>query len=498
MTPDGLRLKPLVAMLCEALEAPPRSSAATARCSAWGTCRCSSPGSSPRASRRKLIDIDYHIAMGGRAYGQLAQATARGRGRVLAAVFAELSEKFQPMVDALNEVSEGSAGALGPDILRLYEIWLKTGSARCYAQLKRLGVDPAPPAAPRSRTDRMLLSRLQNLIGGIYDVSIAHDVYDFLVTDRGRLPAAARSGTAEEELIVAQRRRAPMRWRMSLYLDPALLERLTREDPLQRLHAGNVADWWTALEGVSHFLYLAWNAGHDKPVSLLELEMQAEVDKYVASYWLLRRQFPRALSGRAAARAVRAHAHRSARVRRHGRICTARRAATRKSSAGASSGRSRRRTAGAGDAEVLARAAALLPPRPRAQARTHRRNGRLSGTARAARSSVPAAVALALLELAHALDPLGELAQIGARAVAALARRAVRVRIVALIGLDAQPGLAAHLEHRALVVRGRVAPADRGIASVVVHDGTDAAALGLRDLLPRERVFSCSARSQIM
>ena len=59
-----------------------------------------------------------------------------------------------------------------------------------------------------------------------------------------------------------------------------------------RLHDGNVADYWTALEGVSHFLYLAWNAGHDKPVSLLELEMQAEVDKYVASYWLMRRQFP--------------------------------------------------------------------------------------------------------------------------------------------------------------------------------------------------------------
>jgi len=48
-------------------------------------------------------------------------------------------------------------------------------------------------------------------------------------------------------------------------------------------------DW---LEGVSHFVYLAWNAGHDKPVSLLELEMQAEVDKYVGSYWLMRRQFP--------------------------------------------------------------------------------------------------------------------------------------------------------------------------------------------------------------
>jgi hypothetical protein len=79
---------------------------------------------------------------------------------------------------------------------------------------------------------------------------------------------------------------------MSLYLDPELLERLNRADPMKRLHDGNVADYWTALEGVSHFLYLAWNAGHDKPVSLLELEMQAEVDKYVASYWLMRRQFP--------------------------------------------------------------------------------------------------------------------------------------------------------------------------------------------------------------
>jgi hypothetical protein len=44
---------------------------------------------------------------------------------------------------------------------------------------------------------------------------------------------------------------------------------------------------------VSHFVYLAWNADHDRPVSLLELELQAEIDKYVASFWLLRAQQPR-------------------------------------------------------------------------------------------------------------------------------------------------------------------------------------------------------------
>lgn len=137
----------------------------------------------------------------------------------------------------------------------------------------------------------MLLSRLQQLIGDIYDVRVAHDVYDFLVTDRNHLPPAARGGTAEEEVLVAQSADGT-EVALSLYLDPALLRRLAQQDPLTRLHGGNVGDCLTALEGVSHFLYLAWNAGHDKPVSLLELEMQAEVDKFVASHLLLRRQSP--------------------------------------------------------------------------------------------------------------------------------------------------------------------------------------------------------------
>ena len=49
---------------------------------------------------------------------------------------------FQPLAFLLNEVSDGAGTHSDGDILRLYEIWLKTGSARCYAQLKRLGVDP--------------------------------------------------------------------------------------------------------------------------------------------------------------------------------------------------------------------------------------------------------------------------------------------------------------------------------------------------------------------
>src|SRR3989344_5112531 len=55
--------------------------------------------------RRKLVDIDYYISIGGDAYGALAQIETD----CLSPVFAELSAKFVPFVDVLNEVSERTA-----------------------------------------------------------------------------------------------------------------------------------------------------------------------------------------------------------------------------------------------------------------------------------------------------------------------------------------------------------------------------------------------------
>jgi hypothetical protein len=141
-TPDGARLKPLVVMLSEALEA--RSEGDRNRgLQRLGDVSLFIAGFFAQSFARRLIDIDYHIAMGGRAYAALAESMSRGKGRVLGHVFAELSTNFQPMVDALNEVSESSYSHSDKDILRLYEVWLKTGSPRCYEILKRLGVEPA-------------------------------------------------------------------------------------------------------------------------------------------------------------------------------------------------------------------------------------------------------------------------------------------------------------------------------------------------------------------
>lgn len=140
-TPAGARLKPLVVMLTEALEAPSGEDR-NRGLQRLGDVSLFIAGFFAQSFARKLIDIDYHIAMGGRAYATLADSMSRGRGRVLGKVFGELAEKFQPMVDALNEVSETSYTHTDKDILRLYEIWLKTGSRRCFDLLKRLGVNP--------------------------------------------------------------------------------------------------------------------------------------------------------------------------------------------------------------------------------------------------------------------------------------------------------------------------------------------------------------------
>jgi hypothetical protein len=146
-TAAGPRIKPLVVMLSEALEAPTQEQ----RCRGLqrlGDVSLFVAGFFAQGFARKLIDIDYHIAMGGRAYGTLADSLRQGRSKTLGQVFAELAVKFQPVVDALNEISETSYRHSDRDLLRLYELWIKTGSERSRSILRRLGVEPVPKMQP--------------------------------------------------------------------------------------------------------------------------------------------------------------------------------------------------------------------------------------------------------------------------------------------------------------------------------------------------------------
>jgi hypothetical protein len=130
------------------------------------------------------------------------------------------------------------------------------------------------------------LASMQDALAEIYDLPATPDVREFLLTDRAYLTAVS-SRQSDEQLLLAEDGDTLS---MALYIDPQVLLRLAGRDPLESLTHENLADYMTVAEGVSHFVYVAWNTVYDKPVTLLELELQAEVDKYVLGAWLLSAQ----------------------------------------------------------------------------------------------------------------------------------------------------------------------------------------------------------------
>jgi len=135
-----------------------------------------------------------------------------------------------------------------------------------------------------------VLNRLQLALQHTYDVDIPHRVEDFLFHDRELATRMAGQGAVApvpEQLFMVQDGRDI---NVSLYIERQVSQRLRHDDPVEHLHGGNLHDFLLALEGVSHFLYLAWNAGHEKVITLLEMELQAEVDKFVTALSLCREQ----------------------------------------------------------------------------------------------------------------------------------------------------------------------------------------------------------------
>jgi len=147
-----------------------------------------------------------------------------------------------------------------------------------------------------------VLRRMQTMLERLYDASVDLDVEDYLLTDRESVAAWSGRSCSEprdEQLLLAESEDG---LRLGLYVDGAVLDRLADADPHHALNEDNLADFCTALEGVSHFLYVTFCALRARCVSLLELELQAEVDKYATALVLLTEQssgrFPAGLHDR--------------------------------------------------------------------------------------------------------------------------------------------------------------------------------------------------------
>ena len=123
-----------------------------------------------------------------------------------------------------------------------------------------------------------MIRRVQDHLENIYALETGLCADDFLVDPEAAQLLGASGHTTEELLILQQGDELEL----ALYLCPKLLERLRALDgaPGDRVVAEALDSYCQLAEGVSHFLYMAHTAREDRRVSLLELEAQAEVDKF--------------------------------------------------------------------------------------------------------------------------------------------------------------------------------------------------------------------------
>lgn len=124
-----------------------------------------------------------------------------------------------------------------------------------------------------------VLRALQGGLESMYRVETELDVCDFLVGGERR-SALSLDRNAPEQLLIAQ---GDDDLQLGLFVDERTLENLAMRDPRRRLDEQNLNDFLLAVEGVSHFVYMVHRARQDRPVSAVELELQAEVDKYLVA-----------------------------------------------------------------------------------------------------------------------------------------------------------------------------------------------------------------------
>jgi hypothetical protein len=131
-----------------------------------------------------------------------------------------------------------------------------------------------------------MLEQLQQQLHDINRSEAGYDIRHFLVTDArlARVLSGGNDLTHSGETLLLQEDDEGLA--LSLYLDEAILEKLDSDDPAAALQAGLLDELCKVIEGLSHFNYVAWRASRDRSVTLLELELQAEVDKFVSTMQL--------------------------------------------------------------------------------------------------------------------------------------------------------------------------------------------------------------------
>ncbi|HSH44207.1 MAG TPA: hypothetical protein VK973_18935 [Arenicellales bacterium] len=138
---DGLQIQPLAVLYCNAAAA--RDHQARRDClKRLGDLALFISGWFAHNLERRRVGVRYYVQMGETAYDWLSECRAATvRDRVFAQIFQDLARHFNEMRDVISEIHMSVEARSDSDLLGLYELWQRSGSARAAERLRAEGID---------------------------------------------------------------------------------------------------------------------------------------------------------------------------------------------------------------------------------------------------------------------------------------------------------------------------------------------------------------------
>jgi hypothetical protein len=132
----------------------------------------------------------------------------------------------------------------------------------------------------------MLLQALGQLLCRWHGVEAIPSIEQFLIKDASLM---GRTWDIGESVFIIEEEQSLY---LGLYFDEAVLAFLRDDSPfgMRGLHPDNLQAFLHTAEGVSHFFWVYNRQKWQRPISCLELEILAEIDKFLLCWWFFLRQ----------------------------------------------------------------------------------------------------------------------------------------------------------------------------------------------------------------
>lgn len=128
-----------------------------------------------------------------------------------------------------------------------------------------------------------LIKTIQQQLESLYGIRTGASAADYLISknDLSTLMPDTMADNLPKELFLVNPEPHDDTIEVALYLAEDLCVNLQTHDPMQTLSTENISDFCTLIEGVSHFVYYLHKASLEYSITQLEMELQAEIDKFL-------------------------------------------------------------------------------------------------------------------------------------------------------------------------------------------------------------------------